>query len=255
MIITKEIVDLDTPTGLMRNSVYRPKAPGQYPGIIFYSEIFQETGPISRSAAMLAGHGFVVIVPEIFHELNPIGTVLGYDDEGKNKGNQDKAEKPLEDHDSDTVAMVNYLKSLPYCTGKLGAAGFCIGGHLAFRAAMHPDILATSCFYGTDIHSNTLKSQPENDSITRSKDIKGELLMLWGKQDPHIPQEGRQKIYQLLCDHQLNFTWHEFNGQHAFMRDEGERYDPELANVCFKLTIDLFRRKLNLGDVTLVENS
>ena len=27
----------------------------------------------------------------------------------------------------------------------------------------------------------------------------------------------------------VNYTWHEFNGQHAFMRDEGARYDGELA--------------------------
>ena len=29
----------------------------------------------------------------------------------------------------------------------------------------------------------------------------------------------------------MEFTWHEFNGQHAFMRDEGPRYDPELSRL------------------------
>ena len=251
MIITKDVVDLETPTGTMRCSLYQPKSKGQYPGILFYSEIFQETAPISRSAAMLAGHGFIVIVPEVFHELNPIGTVLAYDDQGKEKGNADKAEKPLEHHDSDTVVMIQYLKSLPAFNGFVGTAGFCIGGHLAFRAAMHPDVTAASCFYGTDIHSNTLKSETNNDSLSRCKDIKGELLMIWGKQDPHIPQEGRLKIYQHLSDNQLNFTWHEFNAQHAFMRDEGDRYDPELASLCYKLTIDLFKRKLLGGDIKI----
>ena len=45
------------------------------------------------------------------------------------------------------------------------------------------------------------------------------------------------------------FTWHEFNGAHAFMRDEGYRYDPELALTCYQLTLGLFRRKLGEGDV------
>ena len=62
-------VDLDTPTGPMRTYVYRPAAPGRYPGLVFFSEIFQRTGPIKRTAALLAGHGFVVAVPEIFHDL------------------------------------------------------------------------------------------------------------------------------------------------------------------------------------------
>ena len=33
------------------------------------------------------------------------------------------------------------------------------------------------------------------------------------------------------------FTWHEVNGAHAFLRDEGARYDPELARQCFGLAL------------------
>ncbi|MEI7566450.1 MAG: dienelactone hydrolase family protein, partial [Opitutaceae bacterium] len=63
----------------MRTVVFRPTAPGRYPGILLYSEIFQITGPIRRTAALLAGHGFIVAVPEIYHEFEPAGTVLAYD--------------------------------------------------------------------------------------------------------------------------------------------------------------------------------
>jgi len=111
LIIQSELVDLNTATGTMRTYTYRPQAQGQYPCIIFYSEIFQQTAPIARTAAILAGHGFVVLVPEVFHELNPIGTVLGYDDAGKDKGNNDKWAKPLEHHDSDTQALVEFAKN------------------------------------------------------------------------------------------------------------------------------------------------
>ena len=52
----------------MRTYLYRPTVPGRYPGIVFFSEIFQVTGPIRRTAAWLAGHGFVVAVPEVYHE-------------------------------------------------------------------------------------------------------------------------------------------------------------------------------------------
>ena len=37
---------------------------------MFYSEIFQRTAPIIRSASYLAGHGFVVAVPEIYHDTD-----------------------------------------------------------------------------------------------------------------------------------------------------------------------------------------
>ena len=82
MKIQSHLVDLETPTGIMRNYIHRPTGDDLYPVILFYSEIFQQTGPIERAAQLMASHGYVVLVPEVFHELNPIGTVLGYDDAG-----------------------------------------------------------------------------------------------------------------------------------------------------------------------------
>ena len=249
MLIQNHQVDLDTPTGVMRCYIYRPKntnetAEKKYPAIILYSEIFQQTSPIRRSAQIMAGHGFVVIVPEVFHELNPIGTVLGYDDAGRDKGNADKVAKYLEAHDSDTQAMIDFLNVQDYCSGKIGAMGFCLGGGLAYRAAMNPAISATSCFYATDIHSGLTPSQAGNDSLTKTAEIKGELQMIWGKQDPHIPAEGRAVVYKNLVANAVNFTWHEFNGVHAFMRDEGDRYDAELQLLGYQMAIGLFRRTL-----------
>ena len=68
--------------------------------------------------------------------------------------------------------------------------------------------------------------------------------MIWGRQDPHIPTAGRRTIYEALDAAGRLFTWHEFNCAHAFMRDEGERYDPEAAHRGFDLAFDLFRRSL-----------
>src|SRR3954470_7521771 len=123
MLIQNHQIDLNTPTGVMRCYVYGPKesAGKKYPAILLYSEIFQQTSPIRRSAQIMAGHGFIVIVPEVFHELNAIGTVLGYDDAGRDKGNADKVAKYLEAHDTDTQAMIDYLTTLPYYSGKIGA--------------------------------------------------------------------------------------------------------------------------------------
>src|SRR3954452_13777029 len=101
MILSEATVDLVTPTGPMRTYVYQPVAAGRYPGLVLYSEIFQRTGPIGRMAAMFAGHGFVVAVPEVFHDLEPAGTVLGYDAEGAARGNQHKVGRPIEAFDAD----------------------------------------------------------------------------------------------------------------------------------------------------------
>lgn len=87
MILQDEFHDIATPTGPMRTHLFRPVAPGSYPGILLYSEIFQATGPIRRTAAFLAGHGFVVAVPEIYHEFEEPGVALAYDTAGTARGN------------------------------------------------------------------------------------------------------------------------------------------------------------------------
>jgi carboxymethylenebutenolidase len=88
-----------------------------------------------------------------------------------------------------------------------------------------------------------------DDSLERAAEIKGELLMIWGRQDPHIPTEGRMAVLVRLNELGTRLTWHEVNGAHAFMRDEGIRYDPELAYSLYGLVFDLFHRKLGEGDL------
>ena len=139
--------------GPMQTTIIRPSSPGKYPGIVFYSEIFQLTGPIMRTATALAGHGFVVAVPEIYHETSA-GWVGGYTTEGADEGNRLKVATPAENHDGDSAAVLAYLKAHPACTGKLGTAGFCIGGHLSLRAAMMNDgVSAVASWYPTDMHT------------------------------------------------------------------------------------------------------
>jgi carboxymethylenebutenolidase len=257
MIIQQHIHDIQTPTGVVRVTIFRPAGvfmpagdfkpvtESRYPSIIFYSEIFQQTSPITRSAQILASHGFVVLVPEIFHELNPLGTVMAYDDAGKDKGNADKFTKPLEHHDSDTQAMVEFIQQQPYCTVKVGTMGVCIGGHLAFRAALNKQISGAFCLYPTDLHSNTLPCKKGNDSLTRSGDIRCPMVLVFGKQDPHVSAEGRVLIQQTLSQNGSDFNWHEVNAQHAFMRDEGDKYDAALAIQIYKMAIDFFHRTLH----------
>jgi len=241
-------VDLKTPTGVMRTYVYTPVETGRparkYPGLPLYSEIFQQTEPIRRLAVHFASQGFVVMVPEVYHEHEPPGTVLGYDDVGKDKGNAYKWKTRLSTFDNDARVLLAALRQHPSCNGRLGVVGVCLGGHLAFRAAFNAEVLATCCMYPTDIHSGTLGEGKKADSLQRASDIRGELLMIWGRQDPHIPVEGRLAIYQGLHQAGVLFTWHEFNGQHAFMRDEGARYDAAGARQCYNLAFDLFARNL-----------
>ena len=239
-----DFIDLSTPTGPMRVHRFLPKE-GGWPAVILYSEIYQMTGPISRLAARLACEGFEVLVPEIYHEYEAPGTVLCYDKEGTDRGNFLKFEKPVSGFDSDSKALIDSLVNRPeYRRKGVGTIGFCLGGHLALRTALDTRVLASACWFATDIHSATLGKGECDDTLVRSGEIEAELLMIFGRQDPHVPAEGRRKIYDYLTETGRDFAWHEFNTAHAFARDEGLRYDAAATRIGWEMTLELFKRKL-----------
>jgi hypothetical protein len=78
-------------------------------------------------------------------------------------------------------------------------SGMCLGGHLAFRAAFDPRILAAVSFFGTDIHSETLGKGKKSDSLQRCKEIKGELVMIFGKKVPSPVPRCLYPVNPLFC--------------------------------------------------------
>ena len=69
MRIEQQTIGLTVDDSLMRVHVARPTGDGPHPGIVFYSDIYQLGDPMLRLANRLAGYGFVVAAPEIFHRL------------------------------------------------------------------------------------------------------------------------------------------------------------------------------------------
>jgi carboxymethylenebutenolidase len=243
MIVTTESVVLPLPGPPMRTLVTAPKAAGRYPSIWCYSDIFQLTPPLVRACVRLAGYGFVAAAPEIYRRIEPPGTVLPFDDAGRTRGLEDASRMPVADFDADCRAGLDWLAGHPKVSpGRLGAMGFCIGGHLAFRAAFQPEIRATACFYPTGLHDGRLGRDPDAGSLARARDIGGELLLVFGTQDPHVPAAARETIERALRDSGVRFRLSLYEAEHAFMRDEGPRYDPEATDLAFGEMIAMFRR-------------
>ncbi|WP_293875937.1 MULTISPECIES: dienelactone hydrolase family protein [unclassified Sphingomonas] len=236
--------DLPAGDGVMRVHWFRPADAGRYPGLVLYSEIYQVTAPIRRLAAWFAGHGHIVAVPEVYHDYEAPGTVLAYDAAGTDRGNALKFAKPVAAFDADATRTLDALAAHPACNGRLGTVGVCLGGHLAYRAALDPRVAAAALFYPTDIHSGTLGEGQSDDSLARMAELQAETLFVFGRQDPHVPFAGREAIRARLEAVGATYQWHEVNAQHAFLRDEGPRYDPALFAEATGWALSLFARVL-----------
>ncbi len=247
MVVETSYVGIPTDAGAMRAFVAAPKASGRFPGIWCYSDIFQLTGPMLRSCVRLAGYGFVAAAPEIYHRVEPAGAVIPFDDAGRTRGLEDAAKTPVADFDRSCRSGLDWLSThSKVAAGELGAMGFCIGGHLAFRAALQPDVRATVCFYGTGIHNGKLGKDEDAGSLAQAGKIRGELLMIFGANDPHVPGEGRNTVERGLRSANVNYSIKLYPAEHAFMRDEGPRYDPESTDLAFADMIALFRKVLSV---------
>jgi carboxymethylenebutenolidase len=243
MIVTTEYANIPTPATPMRTFVAAPKAVGRYPGIWCYSDIFQLTPPMLRVCTRLAGYGFVAAAPEIYHRIEPPGSPIPFDDAGKVRGQQDAVKTRVAHFDEDCRAGLDWMsRHSSVAPGKIGAMGFCIGGHLAFRAALQPDVRATVCYYGTGIHDGKLGQDTDAGSLARAREIRGQLLMVFGATDPHVPSEGRQTIDRELQRSGVRYRTSLYPAEHAFMRDEGPRYDPEATDLAFAEMISMFRK-------------
>ncbi len=218
-----------------------PRAEGKTPGIWVYSDIFQLTPPLLRFCVRLAGYGFVAAAPEIYCRIEPPGTVVPFDDAGRTRGQQDAAKTSVAHFDADCRAGLDWISRHPQLApGQIGVTGFCIGGHLAFRAAFQPDVLVTVCYYGTGIHDGKLGKDADAGSLARAKDIRGDLLMIFGTKDPHVPDAGRETINRALRASGIRYRTLLYPAEHAFTRDEGPRFDPEATDQSFAEMIRAF---------------
>ncbi|KAM5535420.1 hypothetical protein V8D89_010942 [Ganoderma adspersum] len=263
MLINKTHYDLPTnldPNGRpIRIFVISPTVANypnaKFPGVVVFSEIYQVTGPVERFAGQIASQGYVVACPSAYHEFEG-PEPIPYDVEGTDRGNKYKIEKEVAAYDEDAKLTVDLLTSLKNCNGRIAATGMCLGGHLAFRAAFDKRVLSSVCFFGTDIHSATLGKGKNDDSLVRVRNgdltKKGELVMIFGKQDTHVPREGRDLIRKTLEDANVSTSFLEVQAQHAFVRDESSkgRWDAALTRSLFTFMMEVFERTVgrDLGE-------
>jgi carboxymethylenebutenolidase len=135
-VVTQEYVNIPVGDLAMRTFVAAPRSPGPHPAIVFYSDIFQLTEPTLRWCVRLASYGFLVAAPEIYHRIEPSGTVLAFDDEGKARGQRDAETTPVAHFDA-AAAALDWLEE------RTGGAPLGAAGHCTYPTGLHDRV--TSC--------------------------------------------------------------------------------------------------------------
>ncbi len=210
----------------------RPKGTEKLPAIVVVHAnrgLWQHFKDVARRLAL---EGYVVIAPDL---LSRSGGTPGGDSRGPegDAALETLAKIPKTDLEADLVKAVEFLKSYPESTGKVGAIGFCWGGgHVLSLAVNSPVLDAAVSFYG---------EQPE----TGYEKIHANILMNYAENDPRLTG-GLPAFEQKMKANNKPYELYVYAGtQHAFNQDDRpDRYVKEAADLAWSRTLAFFAKNL-----------
>jgi carboxymethylenebutenolidase len=225
-----EMVEYPSPkgSGTMKGYLVRPAtASGKLPGILVVHENRGLNPHIEDVARRLALENFLTFAPDA---LTPLG---GYPAAGEDAARELFAKLDQAKTREDMVAALEWLKTRPECTGKVGGVGFCWGGGIVnFLATRVPDLAAAVPFYG---------NAPATEDVPK---IKAPLFLHFAENDPRI--NAMWPAYEAaLKAAKVPYTMYTYPGtQHGFNNDTTPRYDEAAARLAWQRTVEFFGRYL-----------
>ncbi len=225
--LATEWIRYPAPSGEMRAYLARQKEEKKRPAVIVIHENRGLTPHIQDVARRMALEGFLTLAPDA---LSPIGGTP--EDTSKVPALIGKLDS--EATAKNFVAAVQYLKTHPLSTGKVGCTGFCWGGGMTNQVAVRsPDLVAAVPYYGM---------QPALQDVPK---IKAALLLHYAGNDERI-NRGIPAFEEALKKARVEYKIYMYEGaQHAFNNDTNpDRYNKEAAELAWKRTIAFFKEKL-----------
>jgi carboxymethylenebutenolidase len=242
MEIRSERVSIPVGSGAMGGYLVRPSDAAPRAGVIVYMEIFGVNAHIREVADRVARKGYLALAPDFFHRTHP-GIELGYDEAGMATGMKGLMALDADTMIADAQAAVAFLRKQPGCTGKIGAMGFCIGGHMTYLTACETDVAAAASFYGGGIAAPKGPGGKPS-TLGRTPKIRGKILCLMGAKDALIPTEQVDAMRAAL---KAAGTRHEvivYDADHGFFCNERGSYHKPSADDAWQRVKALFASEL-----------
>ncbi|MCK8493473.1 dienelactone hydrolase family protein [Spirosoma sp. RP8] len=211
----------------MKGYLARPAAAGKYPAVVVIHENRGLNPHIEDVTRRMALAGFLALAPDALSGAGGTPT-----DEAQVRELFGKLD--AQNTRENFVKALDYLKSRPDSTGKLGAVGFCWGGAMANQLAVHnPDLKAAVPFYGR---------QPEAADVPK---IKAAVQLHYGGLDERI-NAGIPAYEEALKKAGVPYELYVYEGaQHAFNNDTAPtRYNEAAAKLAWERTIKFLKDKL-----------
>ncbi|NJR22802.1 MAG: dienelactone hydrolase family protein [Richelia sp. CSU_2_1] len=237
----------------------QPASTGTFGAVIVFQEAFGVNINIRDITELIAKQGYVAVAPAMYQRIAPgfefgfSQEDVGYSPEAYRLGLQYYQQVKYQEIFSDIQAAIAYLKTLPNVKNdRIGAIGFCFGGHVAYMAATLPDIKATASFYGGGITTSSYGE--DTPTVDRTSEIQGTIYTFFGTRDAVVSQEENEKIEAELKKHQIDHRVFRYDAGHGFFAgffkdkypaiEQHPSYNGEAAADAWKNVLELFQNNL-----------
>jgi dienelactone hydrolase len=216
----KEITYSSNGTTLKGYIAYDENIEGPRPGVLVVHEWWGLNEYARKRADMLAELGYTALAVDMYGE----GKQADHPEDAQKFAmsvmqNMDMAEARFN-------AGLKYLKEQPQTNPENTAAiGYCFGGGIVLRMALAgSDIDGAVSFHG---------SLP-TDSVNNPKQVKAELLVLNGGDDPFVPEEQSEAFKKAMDNANIEYEFINYPGAvHSFTNpgadSTGKKFDMPLA--------------------------
>ncbi len=201
---------------------------GAVPGVIVCHEWYGVTDHVRSLCERFAGEGFVAIAPDLYH-----GEVA-HDDESAGKLMEALSTRVAM---NDIHAAAQALRRSPQVGDrKIGVVGFCMGGAMAFSAAVAVDGIACAVpFYGIPI-----------DAYWDPTKVRVPVQAHFAKEDRWAKADKAAAFRDAVIEHGGSMELHVYDAGHAFMRaGDPKTYDAASAGVAWARMLEFLRAHLD----------
>lgn len=220
-----------------------PDEGGRFPGVLMYPDGFGIRPVLREMARKLAGHGYYVLVPNIFYRTGPAPVLELPDHIGEEARPAIFARlMPLiEAHTTERIlrdadAFLRFLSAQPeVADGPVGVTGYCIGGLLATHtAAAHPGQVAALAGFHAPVGAAGA------DSLRRIT-----AQVHFGHAETDLTPEALGELNQALDAAGIDYTSEIYPGTvHGFTMSDTDAFNPGALQLHWDRLLPLLGRAL-----------
>jgi carboxymethylenebutenolidase len=241
-------IDMTMPDGVADSYLARPEGGEGHPGVLLIVDAFGLRPQIERMADRIAGHGFIVLAPNVFYRAgrSPVVSIEGMEDPEKRDAVLARVKPMMSQLTTERIVADGgaYLDRLAAegAEGPAAITGYCMGGRLGWRlAAAYPGRVAgLGCF-----HTGGLVSDDEDSPHRSAAEIEAELYLGFADQDKSATPEQIATLRRALDEAGVAYRAEVYDGAlHGYTMADTPAYDQGAAERHFEELFALLGRTI-----------